>query len=122
MSAEPPPTEPDAGPRRSRRPMPGQGWPRWGTWLVLGLIAALFVVASLFTTSSGTKITYSQFLDRVREKRVESVSIDNSNHDIAGTDKDGTRFKVSGPESLPDEDLALLERSDVRYDLSLIHI
>jgi cell division protease FtsH len=116
MNPELPPSDPDSGPRRLRRPAPGQGWPRWGTWLVLGLVLALFLVASTITTGSTDKISYSQFLDRVRDKQVEEVSIDNSSHDIAGTDKDGTRFKVSGPESLPDEDLALLERSDVRYD------
>jgi cell division protease FtsH len=116
MNPELPPSDPDSGPRRLRRPAPGQGWPRWGTWLVLGLVLALFLVASTITTGSTDKISYSQFLDRVRDKQVEEVSIDNSSHDIAGTDKDGTRFKVSGPEALPDEDLALLESSDVRYD------
>jgi cell division protease FtsH len=116
MNPELPPSDPDSGPRRLRRPAPGQGWPRWGTWLVLGLVLALFLVASTITTGSADKISYSQFLDRVRDKQVEEVSIDNSSHDIAGTDKDGTRFKVSGPETLPDEDLALLESNDVRYD------
>jgi cell division protease FtsH len=116
MNPELPPSDPDSGPRRLRRPAPGQGWPRWGTWLVLGLVLALFLVASTITTGSTDKITYSQFLDRVRDKQVEEVSIDNSSHDIAGTDKDGTRFKVSGPESLSDDDLALLRDSDVRYD------
>jgi cell division protease FtsH len=96
--------------------MPGQGWPRWGTWLVLGLILALFAVASLYSTSSGTKITYSQFLDRVREKSVESVSINNSSHNIAGTDKDGSQFKVSGPDPVPEDDLKLLRDSGVKYD------
>jgi cell division protease FtsH len=96
--------------------MPGQGWPRWGTWLVVGLVAALFLTASMVTTTSTTKITYSQFLDRVREKKVEEVSIDNSSDSIAGTDKDGTKFKVSGPDAVPEDDLALLRESGVSYD------
>jgi cell division protease FtsH len=96
--------------------MPGQGWPRWGTWLVVGLVAALFLTASMVSTTSSTKITYSQFLDRVREKKVEEVSIDNSSDTIVGTDKDGTKFKVSGPDAVPDDDLALLRESGVSYD------
>jgi cell division protease FtsH len=116
MTPETPPTDPQPGSRRPRRPMPGQGWPRWGTWLVVGLVAALFLTASMVTTTSTTKITYSQFLDRVREKKVEEVSIDNSSDSIAGTDKDGTKFKVSGPDAVPEDDLALLRESGVSYD------
>jgi len=98
------------------RPAPGQGWPRWGTWLVIGVIMSLFLVGSLFTTSSGNKITYSQFLDRVRADKVESVSIDNSSHSISGVDKDGEHFKVSGPDPVPSEDLDVLRNSGVKYD------
>jgi cell division protease FtsH len=116
MSPELPPTDPKPGSRRPLRPMPGQGWPRWGTWLVVGLVAALFLTASMVTTTSTTKITYSQFLDRVREKKVEEVSIDNSTDSISGTDKDGTKFKVSGPDAVPEDDLALLRESGVSYD------
>ena len=102
--------------RLPRRPTPGQGWPRWGTWLVLGVILALFVVGSMFTTSSSNKITYSQFLDRVRDHKVESVSIDNSSHSISGVDTDGSHFKVSGPDPVPSEDLDVLRNSGVKYD------
>jgi cell division protease FtsH len=116
MTPETPPTDPTSGSRRPLRPMPGQGWPRWGTWLVVGLVAALFLTASMVTTTSTTKITYSQFLDRVREKKVEEVSIDNSTDSISGTDKDGTKFKVSGPDAVPEDDLALLRQSGVSYD------
>ena len=109
MSPEGQLPEPREG-RRMPRPAPGQGWPRWGTWLVLGVILSLFVVGSLFTTSSDNKISYSQFLDRVRDHKVESVSLDNSSHNISGVDKDGTHFKVNGPVTLLE--LALRESSE----------
>jgi cell division protease FtsH len=116
MSPEQSPPDPDDGARRLRRPVPGQGWPRWGTWLVIALVLALFLLVPFIGNSSSDKISYSQFLDRVREKQVESVSLDNTSHDITGTDKDGSKFKVSGPDPVPPDDLTLLRNSGVRYD------
>src|SRR5438270_11135960 len=95
--------DPDGGGRRPLpRPARGQGWPRWGTGLVLGVIVLLLVAGSLFTTSSSNKITYSQLLDRVRSGKVESISVDNSSKSISGTDKNGDHFKATGPETIPD--------------------
>jgi cell division protease FtsH len=116
MKPQTPPPEPDTGSRRPRRPVPGQGWPRWGTGLILALILGVFVLTSLMSTSSSTEISYSQFLDRVRDKQVEEVSIDNSSYDISGTDKDGTAFTLNGPNPVPEEDLKLLKDSGVRYE------
>jgi cell division protease FtsH len=112
---ENPPPEPRDAQKPSRIPGRENGMPRWAWWVVVGLILSLFLLAPMFGTSSGSQITYSQFLDRVREGRVEMVTIDNSSNTISGQDKNGTRFKVSGPKTIPDTDLQVLEKSGVKY-------
>jgi cell division protease FtsH len=114
MSPDMPPEPRDAP--RSRRPGRPEGWPRWATWVALGLFVALFVMAGMFGTSGSSKITYSQFLDRVRAGKVEAVSINNSSKTISGVDRTGVEFKVSGPETVPDDDLLLLRQHEVAYD------
>jgi cell division protease FtsH len=117
MSPENPPPEPRDAQRPSRFPgRPDSGWPRWATWVVVGLVLSLFLLSPMLSTSSGTKITYSQFLDRVREGKVEQVAIDNNSNAISGTDKNGDHFKVNGPDTIPDSDLQVLEKSGVKYD------
>jgi cell division protease FtsH len=116
MSPDAPPPEPRDSQRRGLRPSRPNGWPRWGIWAGIGLLLALFLVSPYFGTSNERKITYSQFLDRVRDDRVESVSIDNDSNAINGVDKDGDKFKVSGPDQVPDDDLAVLRENDVKYD------
>ncbi|MDQ1423352.1 MAG: cell division protease FtsH, partial [Acidimicrobiaceae bacterium] len=116
-----PPDSPPLEPRDSQRPgrrslRPGPGWPRWATWAALGLVLLLFLVAPLFSPSKGNKITYSQFLDRVRVGRVESVDIDNNSGSISGTDKSGDKFTVHGPSLLPPDDLKVLRDHNVKYD------
>src|SRR3954465_11733506 len=115
-----PPTEPRDAQRPSRLPgrpgRPESGWPRWATWVLVALVLSLSLLAPLFPSKTGTKITYSQFLDRVRAGKVEQVDIDNNTNAISGEDKDGDRFKVNGPDTTPDDDLKVLDRSGVKYD------
>jgi cell division protease FtsH len=114
MNPDVPPEPRDA--QRSRRPGRPEGWPRWATWVALGLFVALFVMAGMFGTSGSSKITYSRFLDRVRADKVDAVSINNSSKTISGVDRTGVEFKVSGPETVPDDDLRLLREHEVAYD------
>jgi cell division protease FtsH len=85
-------------------------------WVLVGLVLSLFFLAPLLPDSSGTKITYSQFLDRVRQGQVEQVDIDNNSNAITGVNKNGDHFKVNGPDTIPDDDLKVLRDHDVRYD------
>jgi cell division protease FtsH len=85
-------------------------------WVLVGLVLSLFFLAPLLPDSSGNKITYSQFLDRVRQGQVEQVDIDNNSNAITGVNKNGDHFKVNGPDTIPDDDLKVLRDHDVRYD------
>jgi cell division protease FtsH len=116
MQPEAPPPEPRDSQRRGLRPTKPGGWPRWGIWAGVGLILTLFLVSPYFGTSNRDKITYSQFLDRVRDDKVESVVIDNDSNTFTGVDKDGDQFKVSGPKELADVDKAVLDDHDVNVE------
>ena len=40
-----------------------QGWPRWGIWLVMGLVAAALILPGLLPSSSADQVAYDHFLN-----------------------------------------------------------
>src|SRR5262249_1530560 len=101
----PPPPPPRDQPGRS----PGRtGWPRWSIWVLIGLLLVALLLPSLFSTSSGTSISYSEFLTDVRSNKVESVDWHNNNGKVDGVLKDGSKFTTNGPVVPSDDDRALL--------------
>ncbi|MGH9182716.1 MAG: ATP-dependent zinc metalloprotease FtsH [Acidimicrobiales bacterium] len=113
MSAESKPPSPrdSHGPGR-----PYQSWPRWAVWAGLGLLLALLTLPGLFSGGGGNDITYSQFLERVREGKVERIEVNTETRTITG-DTDTGSFTTDGPSEVPDADQALFEERDidVRY-------
>ena len=59
-------------------------------WVLLGVVALALVLPSLWPSSSGEKITYTQFMDQVRAGKVESITVNNSSNTITGKLEDGT--------------------------------
>ena len=91
-------------------------WPRWSLWVLLGLIAAAFLLPTLFSTSEGPDLQYSQFLDQVRANNVKSIEWNNDNGHIAGEFADGAKFTSTGLPSPPgpaESDRALLAEHNV---------
>jgi cell division protease FtsH len=115
MTPDSPPREPRDS-QRPGRPASPQGWPRWATWALIGLVLALFVVAPSLGGTGGDDISYSQFLERVKDGKVDEVSINNESNKITGENKDGEAFTVDGPKELPDADLQVLRDNGVRFD------
>ncbi len=77
-------------------------------WLVIILV--LLVVFNNFVGSPDAgEISYSSFIDEVKEERVQSVIVDE--YEIQGTRNDGSKFVVITP-SIPDNQIldALLEK------------
>ena len=112
----PPPPPPQRDQRGSGRGLSAQGMPRWGLWALLGLTLSILLIGPLL--SGGTdpdKIAYSEFMDQVREGKVESVKIDNTDGSITGTLNDDSEFKTTGPldGGIPDADLEVLRSEGV---------
>jgi cell division protease FtsH len=76
-------------------------WPRWSIWVLLGLVAAAFLLPTLFSTSEGKDLQYSQFLDQVQADNVKSIDWNNNNGHIIGVFVDGAKFVTTGVPSPP---------------------
>ncbi len=128
----PPPPGRGRGPQRpsgDQRPnQPGNGapgdgtkrpgsWPRWTMWVLLGVVALALILPSFWPSSSGEKLTYTQFIDQVQEGNVESVVINNDSNTITGTFENGTEFTTTGggDRGVSAEDEALLKEQGVEY-------
>src|SRR5688500_1804121 len=113
----PPPPPPPRGP--GGRGMPGQVMPRWGLYALLGLILSALLLGPLVGGAGDPEaITYAEFMTAVREGKVASVEIDNTDGSIDGTRTDGEggdEFRTTGPldGGIPESDLVALRENDV---------
>jgi len=98
---------PTAGTKPSRE----QGWPRWGIWLILGLIASALFLPNLFPADELDEVTYDRFLSRVAAHEVSDVLVDNLTGRIEFTDADGVLHVTAGPLELSIDDRRLLAES-----------
>src|SRR3954471_6929362 len=119
MSPQPPPPPPQ-GPREPRAPQGRSGglssWPRWSIYVLLGLVAAAFLLPALFSGSDGVDLQYSQFLQQVQNGNVKSIEWNNENGHINGEFADGAKFSSTGLPSPPgpsDADRALFAEHNV---------
>src|SRR5215204_4019238 len=104
----PPPPGRGRGPQRpsgDQRPTPPGGgdgsrrpgsWPRWTMWVLAGVVLLALVLPSLWPSSSGQELSYTEFMAQVREGNVDSVTINNSSGAITGTFDDGSEFRTTG--------------------------
>ncbi len=75
---------------------PDQSW-RWIVLVLVTLLAAAFVYASVFTPQTTKQLSYDTFLHDAQAKQVVSAQIDNINGKISGKLSDGTSYSVNGP-------------------------
>ena len=101
----------------ANRPTPGtmpsrkQGWPRWGIWLVLGLVASFLFFPNLFPADDLDEVSYDRFLGQVTAHEVSDVLVDNLTGRIEFTDVDGVLHVTAGPLELSIDDRRLLADS-----------
>ncbi len=114
-----PPT--GSGPPRnqppSRNPLRREGgFPRWAIWVVLGLLASVFLV-SVLPSGGDDPMSYSSFIDEVRADQIATADINTETHVISGKRVNTESYSSSGPATLPDADVALLaeKKVDVTY-------
>ncbi|MEX2293800.1 MAG: ATP-dependent zinc metalloprotease FtsH [Acidimicrobiales bacterium] len=115
----PPPPRGPKGPGRSGRPVfGGQGIPRWGIWVLLGLTLVIIVSSGLAASPKREKVSYSDFMAQVRDAKVAAVEIDNTNGAITGKLDDGSTFRTTGPldGGIPDSDLTVLRDQNVTVE------
>ncbi len=75
---------------------PDQSW-RWIVLVLVTLLAAAFVYASVFTPQTTKQLSYDTFLQDAHAKQVTTAQIDNATGKITGKLSDGTSYTVNGP-------------------------
>jgi cell division protease FtsH len=111
---------PERGNERPGRPgvRPDGGWPRWVAWMLLAVVVAVVVLPFLLPGDDRESITYNDFLAKVENREVESVTINNDTFSIKGTLENGTKFATTGPAKIPDADLETIQTNvtNVKFD------
>ncbi|NBU38121.1 MAG: ATP-dependent metallopeptidase FtsH/Yme1/Tma family protein [Actinobacteria bacterium] len=90
--------------------------PRWAIWAIIAAIIGIGVGAQMFSTTAGEKLSYTEFLQQVRNGSVQKVTINNATNTITGTLSDGSKFSTTGAVTLSDADEQLLKQMGVDYD------
>ena len=122
----PPRNQPPRAPFRGFTPrnQKGQGgeqggkppMPRWAIWAIVAAIIVIGAGAQMFTSATGEKLSYTEFLRQVRNGSVQKVTINNATNTISGTLADGSKFTTTGAVTLSDADEQLLKQMGVNYD------
>ncbi len=100
-------------------PSSGRGpgsWPRWTIWVLVGVLAAAFLVPSLWPSSSGESLEYSEWRTQVIEGNIATADINESGK-ITGEFTNGDKYTTSGggPRGVSEADEQLLIENDVAY-------
>ncbi len=90
--------------------------PRWATWAIVAVVVLLIAGPRMWPTSTATKVSYTEFLELVKQNQVTQVQINNLSNEISGTLKDGSEFATTGAVILSDADETLLKEKGVDYD------
>jgi cell division protease FtsH len=83
--------------------------------VLIGLLLAMLILPTLVSGSSGTKLTYSEFLTDVQHGNVETIDWNNNNGKVDGTLKDGSHFTTNGPIVPSDADRELFAEHDIEF-------
>ncbi|MEY4633517.1 MAG: ATP-dependent protease FtsH [Actinomycetota bacterium] len=126
MSEMPPPPPPPRN-QPSRNPIKGMRnskpnaegkppMPKWAIWAIVGAVLVLAFGSQFISTSTGETLTYTEFLEQVRNGDVQDVTINNATNVISGKLTNGGKFSTTGSVQLSDADEQLLKQMGVNYD------
>ena len=121
----PPPPPPRNQPSRNplkgfREQKPGaEGkppMPKWSIWVIIAAVVVLAFGSQFISPTTGEKLSYTEFLEQVRESNVKSVTINNATNVISGVLTNGGKFSTTGAVQLSDADEQLLKQYEVDYN------
>src|SRR5262245_31538268 len=109
MSPQPPPPPPPPPERSSGGPgsRPDQVFPRGAIGVLLGIVAAVFILPLFLSRTERDKVTYAEMLTLVKQDKVESLEWDNNDGSITGKKTNGDEFESNGPKEPSDADREL---------------
>jgi cell division protease FtsH len=91
-------------------------WPRWTIFVMLGVLAAAFLVPSLLPNDNGEALEYSEWRTQVIEGKIATADI-NASGKITGEFTNGDKYTTTGggPRGVSDADEQLLIDNGVAY-------
>ena len=91
-------------------------WPRWTIWVLVGVLAAAFLVPSLWPSDSGESLEYSEWRTLVIEGGIATADINESGK-ITGEFTNGDKYTTSGggPRGVSEGDEQLLIENNVDF-------
>ena len=91
-------------------------WPRWTIWVLIGVLAAAFLVPSLWPSNDGETLEYSEWRTQVIEGNIATADI-NASGKITGEFDNGDKYTTSGggPRGVSEADEQLLIDENVAY-------
>jgi len=98
---------------QNRPPMP-----KWAIWAIVGGLTVLIFGSQFIAKPTGEKLTYTEFLQQVRNGEVKAVIFNNSTNTISGTLTNGNKFTTTGAPTLSDADEQLLKQAGVDYNFN----
>ena len=90
--------------------------PKWAIWAIVAAVVVLAFGSQFISQSSGEVLTYTEFLEQVRNGDVKDVIINNADNTISGELTNGGKFTTTGAVQLSDADEQLLKQMGVNYD------
>ena len=93
-----------------------QGWPRWTLWILVAVVASVFVLPTFLRSDDSTSTAYGVFLERLRADEVAEATYDNVNNKISGEFTGGEEFTTTTPAPPPDTDLELMTSKGVEFE------
>src|SRR6187431_269187 len=135
----PPPPPPGRGHGQQRRtdsdrktpergqgdPAPGSGstkgpgrLPKWTIWVLVGVLAAAFLVPSLWPSDSGESLTYNEWRTQVEEGNIDTAVINTGSGKITGEFANGDSYSTSGggERGVSEADEQLMIEQNVDYE------
>ncbi|MGI9644934.1 MAG: ATP-dependent zinc metalloprotease FtsH [Ilumatobacteraceae bacterium] len=93
------------------------GWPRWTIWVLIGVLAAAFLVPSLWPSNNGEELTYTEWRDQVVEGNIATAEISTGSGKITGEFQDGEKYTTvgGGERGVSEADEQLLIENNVDY-------
>jgi cell division protease FtsH len=100
---------------------PGRGpgsWPRWTLWVLVGVLAAAFLVPNLWPSDDGTSLTYNEWRTQVEEGQIDTAEINTGSGKITGEFTNGDTYSTSGggERGVSEADEQLLIEQNVDYE------
>jgi cell division protease FtsH len=92
-------------------------WPRWTVPVIVAVILGLVVLPRLWTTDTGERLSFSEFVALVEQGKVATANHNNNTAEISGELTDGSRYTTTASRQFPlESDQQLMLEKGVDYD------